>query len=115
MSIGCFILSYLLSLRHGVCSYIDSDPNGLWGLLTSALAVIAFCCFCQLIERVRLSCVEIVSKATIFILGAHVLLIVALDPLLHFKGNLGYSFVVAMVLLSGLTCLYYLANKMPFF
>lgn len=100
-----FVASFAIYRSIGACDYIDSNPNGLLGLVGTSLALVAFFSLCSLLGNIESRVVQAISKATLFIMCVHVMILPVAEKVVA-DGDIFKTFIIDLILICVLTWAY---------
>lgn len=105
IAIGFILCFAICRYQGGGCSYITCDVKGPMGLLGSGFGVIAFLLSCHILGAIRVRCIEMISKATLFIMCTHALFIIAFEPYIPYPGSFTTTFLFDVIIVLFLTAI----------
>lgn len=106
-----FVLCYCVYSQVGMCNYILSKTNGIWGVVGTGAGLIAFFSLCYMLNDISLNIVTMVSKASIVIMCLHMPVQSLIEAFVHYQGPELLTFSVDFIILMILTALFPLIKR----
>lgn len=106
-----FVVCYCVYSQIGMCNYILSKTNGIWGIVGTGTGLIAFFSLCYILNRVSSNAITMVSKASIVVMCLHMPIQSIIENFMHYQGAELLTLSVDLVILIVLTALFPLIKR----
>lgn len=100
--IGCLYICRL----QGNCNYLSGNIMGVLGLCGTTAGLICFFGMCNILDKVRLNLVTLISRASIAIMCMHMLIMPNLEKLTHYQHHLFMTIVGDFSIVLVITLIY---------
>ena len=98
-------------LAYGQPNYIAANLNGAYGVLGTALGLVAFFGFCKLLDVCKVAFIVKVSKASIVVMCLHMYVMRVVQAATHYQGGTIGTLLGDCLIVAVLTLLYPLIKK----